>query len=167
MSERIALEVNGRVQEVQVEPGTPLLYVLRNDLGLTAAKLGCGLEQCGACKVIVDGAAVFSCREPADSFVGRRITTLEGISTPNNLHPLQRAFIEEQAAQCGYCVPGIIMAAKALLDHSASPSDGEIRAALAAHLCRCGTHARIVKAVKRAAQILTGPPQRGTDGRSA
>jgi len=151
MSERIALDVNGRVHQVQVEPGTPLLYVLRNALGLTAAKFGCGLEQCGACKVIVDGDAVFSCREPVDAFVGRRITTLEGIGTPARLHPLQQAFIDEQAAQCGYCIPGIIMAAKALLDRDLSPTGAQIRDALAANLCRCGTHARIITAVKRAA----------------
>lgn len=151
MPARIALDVNGRTHHVEVEPGTPLLYVLRNDLGLTAAKLGCGLEQCGACKVIVDGEAVCSCREPVDAFVGRRITTLEGIGSPTHLHPVQQAFIEEQAAQCGYCIPGIIMAAKALLDRTPRPSDAQIRDALAANLCRCGTHARIIKAVKRAA----------------
>jgi nicotinate dehydrogenase subunit A len=162
MPQSITLEVNGRVHTVRVDPGTPLLYVLRNDLGLTAAKFGCGLEQCGACKVIVDGAAVFSCREPVDSFVGRQITTLEGIGTPDHLHPLQRAFIEEQAAQCGYCIPGIIMAAKALVDRSATPTDSEIRAALAAHLCRCGTHARIIKAVKRAALTPAGPPSKAS-----
>lgn len=154
MPERIALDVNGRRHHVQVEPGTPLLYVLRNDLGLTAAKFGCGLEQCGACTVIVDGEAVFSCRAPVDSFVGRRITTLEGVGTAETLHPLQRAFIEEQAAQCGYCIPGIIMAAKALLDRRPNPSDGEIRDALAVNLCRCGTHARIMKAVQRAAREM-------------
>ena len=122
MPERIALDVNGRTRQVEVEPDTPLLLVLRNDLGLTAAKFGCGLEQCGACKVIVDGEAVFSCREPVDAFAGRRITTLEGIGTAEKLHPLQRAFIEEQAAQCGYCIPGIIVAAKALLDRNPDPS---------------------------------------------
>jgi nicotinate dehydrogenase subunit A len=152
MPQRIALDVNGRTHHVAVEPDTPLLLVLRNDLDLTAAKFGCGLEQCGACKVIVDGEAVFSCREPVAAFVGRRITTLEGIGTPQNLHPLQRAFIEEQAAQCGYCIPGIIVAAKALLDRNPDPTDAEIRGALEEHLCRCGTHARIVKAVKRAAR---------------
>jgi nicotinate dehydrogenase subunit A len=154
MAARIALDVNGQVHRVHVEPGTPLLYVLRNDLGLTAAKFGCGLEQCGACKVIVDGEAVFACREPVDSFVGRRITTLEGIGTPESLHPLQRAFIAEQAAQCGYCIPGIIVAAKALLDHNTNPTDTDIREALAVHLCRCGTHARIIKAVQRAAREM-------------
>jgi nicotinate dehydrogenase subunit A len=151
MPERITLNVNGRMHQVQVEPDTPLLYVLRNDLGLNAAKFGCGLEQCGACKVIVDGEAVFSCRSPVESFVGRRITTLEGVGTAAHLHPLQRAFIEEQAAQCGYCIPGIIIAAKALLDRNPRPTDAEIREALAMHLCRCGTHARIIKAVRRAA----------------
>ena len=152
MPERIALDVNGRTRHVEVEPDTPLLLVLRNDLDLTAAKFGCGLEQCGACKVIVDGEAVFSCREPVVAFAGRRITTLEGIGTPQKLHPLQRAFIEEQAAQCGYCIPGIIVAAKVLLDRNPDPADAEIRSALEDHLCRCGSHARIIKAVKRAAQ---------------
>ena len=156
MAESIALDVNGRVHVVQVEPGTPLLYVLRNDLGLTAAKFGCGSEQCGACKVIVDGEAVFSCRSPVESFAGRRITTLEGVGTPAQLHPLQRAFIEEQAAQCGYCIPGIIIAAKVLLDRNPCPTDAEIREALGVHLCRCGTQARIIKAVQRAAQEIAG-----------
>ena len=152
MADRIALDVNGSVREVEVDPGTPLLSVLRNDLGLTAAKFGCGLEQCGACKVIVEGEAIYSCREPVESFVGRRITTLEGIGTPERLHPVQRAFIEEQAAQCGYCIPGIIVAAKTLLDRNPDPADAQIRAALEDHLCRCGSQARIIKAVKRAAQ---------------
>jgi nicotinate dehydrogenase subunit A len=151
MAETITLEVNGRVHHLQVDPETPLLYVLRNDLGLTAAKVGCGLEQCGACKVIADGEAVFTCRTPVEAFRGRRITTLEGIGTADSLHPLQRAFIAETAAQCGYCIPGIIIAAKALLDRNAAPTDTEIREALALHLCRCGTHARILKAVRRAA----------------
>lgn len=154
MRERIALDVNGSLHQVEVESGTPLLWVLRNDLGLTAAKFGCGLEQCGACKVIVDGEPRYSCRDPAESFVGRRITTLEGIGTPAQLHPLQCAFIEEQAAQCGYCIPGIIVAAKALLDRNPDPADAEIRAALEDHLCRCGSHARIIKAVQRAARDL-------------
>ena len=154
MPERIALDVNGSMRQVEVEPGTPLLWVLRNHLGLTAAKFGCGLEQCGACKVIVDREARSSCREPVESFVGRRITTLEGIGTAEKLHPLQCAFIEEQAAQCGYCIPGIIVAAKALLDRNPNPVDAESRAALEDHLCRCGSHARIVKAVKRAARDM-------------
>jgi len=154
MPERITLDVNGSLRQVEVEPGTPLLWVLRNNLGLTAAKFGCGLEQCGACKVIVDGGALCSCREPVESFVGRRITTLEGIGTVEKLHPLQCAFIEEQAAQCGYCIPGIIVAAKALLDRNPDPVEAEIRAALEDHLCRCGAQARIIKAVKRAARDM-------------
>jgi nicotinate dehydrogenase subunit A len=154
MPERMVLDVNGSLRQVEVEPGTPLLWVLRNDLGLTAAKFGCGLEQCGACRVIVDGEALYSCREPVESFVGRRITTLEGIGTVEKLHPLQCAFIEEQAAQCGYCIPGIIVAAKALLDRHPDPGEAEIRAALADHLCRCGSQARIIKAVKRAARDM-------------
>ena len=155
MLETITLEVNGRTHELHVDPDTPLLYVLRNDLGLTAAKFGCGLEQCGACKVLVDGEAVFTCRTPVDAFRGKRITTLEGLGTPDNLHPLQQAFVAEEAAQCGYCIPGIIIAAQALLQRIPSPSDQDIRAALAVHLCRCGSHARILKAVRRAAQAPT------------
>lgn len=156
MAELVRLRVNGRVHDVRVEPDTPLLYVLRNDLGLTAAKFGCGTEQCGACKVIVDGEAVFSCRLPIDAVRDRQITTLEGIGTPDHLHPLQRAFLDEEAAQCGYCIPGIIVAAKALLDRNPSPSDTEIRTALAVHLCRCGAHGRILRAVRRAAAEMRG-----------
>ena len=154
MPERIALDVNGRTVHVEAEPDTPLLWILRNDLGLTAAKFGCGLEQCGACKVVVDGEAVFSCREPVAAFAGRRITTLEGIGSPESLHPVQRAFIDEQAAQCGYCIPGIIVAATALLDRNPNPADAEIRTALENHLCRCGSQARIIKAVKKAAREM-------------
>ncbi len=154
MPERIALHVNGQLQEVQVDPDTPLLYVLRNDLGLTAAKFGCGLEQCGACTVIVDDEAALSCRATVESFIGKRITTLEGLGSSANPHPLQRAFIQEQAAQCGYCIPGIIMAAKALLDRSPHPTDADIRQALAANLCRCGAHARIIRAVRQATTEL-------------
>jgi nicotinate dehydrogenase subunit A len=156
MPQDIVLDVNGRTHRVPVEPDTPLLYVLRNDLGLFGTKSGCGLEQCGACKVIVDGKAVTSCRTPVESFQGCRITTIEGLGTPGNLHPLQRAFIDEQAAQCGFCIPGIIVAAKALLDRSPQPTEEEIRQELAINLCRCGAHARIVKAVKRAAKEITG-----------
>lgn len=155
MLETITLEVNGRTHELHVDPDTPLLYVLRNDLGLTAAKFGCGLEQCGACKVLVNGEAVFTCRTPVDAFRGKRITTLEGLGTSDNLHPLQQAFVAEEAAQCGYCIPGIIIAAQALLQRIPSPSDQDMRAALAVHLCRCGSHARILKAVRRAAQAPT------------
>jgi nicotinate dehydrogenase subunit A len=151
MAERIVLRVNGVERTVQVDPGTPLLYVLRNDLGLTAAKFGCGLEQCRACAVLVEGEAVTSCATAVDAFVGKEITTLEGIGTPERLHPVQQAFLEEEAGQCGYCVPGIIVAAVALLDATPDPSDDQIRTALAGNLCRCGSQPRIVRAVRRAA----------------
>jgi nicotinate dehydrogenase subunit A len=151
MAEPIVLRVNGAERTVQVDLGTPLLYVLRNDLGLTAAKFGCGLEQCRACAVLVDGEAVTSCATAVDAFVGKEITTLEGIGTPERLHPVQQAFLEEEAGQCGYCVPGIIVAAVALLDATPDPSDDQIRTALAGNLCRCGSQPRIVRAVRRAA----------------
>ncbi len=152
--EEIALFVNGREHRLQLELGTPLLYVLRNDLGLLGAKFACGLEQCGACKVLVDGEAVPSCRAPVESFRGRAITTIEGLGTAEQLHPVQQAFIDEEAAQCGYCIPGLIVGAAALLANNPDPSDAEIREALSIHLCRCGTHARILKAVRRAAQKM-------------
>jgi nicotinate dehydrogenase subunit A len=154
MPETITLHVNGRDHEVEVEPDTPLLTVLRNDLGLFAAKLGCGLEQCRACAVLVDGEAVPTCAVPAENFAGHEITTLEGLGTPDEPHPLQLAFLEEHAAQCGYCIPGMIIAAKALLDSNPTPSEAEIRGALAPNLCRCGTHPRIIAAVRRAAAEL-------------
>jgi nicotinate dehydrogenase subunit A len=143
--------VNGADRAVQVDPQTPLLYVLRNDLGLTAAKFGCGLEQCRACVVLADGEAVTSCATAAEAFVGKEITTLEGIGTVDRLHPVQEAFLHEEAAQCGYCIPGMIVSAKALLDATPDPSEEEIRSALAQHLCRCGSQPRILKAVRRAA----------------
>jgi nicotinate dehydrogenase subunit A len=145
------LDVNGATERVFVEPDTPLLSVLRNDLGLTAAKFGCGLEQCHACAVLVDGEAVPSCATGVDAAVGKRITTLEGLGTPDRLHPVQQAFIDERAAQCGYCVPGMIVRAAALLDRTPRPSDDEIRDALAPQLCRCGSHPRMLRAVRRAA----------------
>jgi nicotinate dehydrogenase subunit A len=151
MAAGVSLRVNGVEHQLLIDPQTPLLYVLRNDLGLTAAKFGCGLEQCYACAVLVDGEAVPSCATAVEAFVGKEITTLEGIGTPERLHPLQEAFLAEEAAQCGYCIPGVIVSAKALLDRTPSPSDDEIRAALAPHLCRCGSQPRIVKAVRRAA----------------
>jgi nicotinate dehydrogenase subunit A len=154
----ISLNVNGATHELDVESGTPLLYVLRNDLGLKSAKYGCGLEQCGACKVLVDGEALCSCSTPAESFAGRSITTLEGIGSRNHLHPLQQAFIAERAAQCGYCVTGMIIAAKALLDRNPAPDDQAIATALQDHLCRCGTHPRIIRAIKRAALALETQP---------
>lgn len=144
------LEVNGAVERVSVEADSSLLEVLRNDLGLTAAKLGCGLEQCHACAVIVDGELRPSCATGVDAFTGRRILTLEGIADGDRLHPVQQAFLDEEAAQCGYCIPGMIMGAVALLERNRDPSEDEIRDALAPHLCRCGSHGRIVKAVRRA-----------------
>ena len=147
----ISLKVNGSSHTVDVDPKTPLVYILRNDLGLKGVKLGCGLEQCGACLVLVDGQTEFSCSTPASAFEGREITTIEGLGTLDDLHPLQQAFVEERAAQCGYCIPGVIIAAKALLDKTPNPSDADIREGLAQNLCRCGTHNSIVKAIKRAA----------------
>ncbi len=138
------------MRELEIEDSTPLLYVLRNDLGLNGPRFGCGLAQCGACTVLVDGNPVRSCVTPAASVQAAQVTTLEGLGTRENPHPLQAAFIAEQAAQCGYCANGMIMTAAALLADNPTPSDDEIRRALAANLCRCGTHTRIVKAVKRA-----------------
>lgn len=164
----LTLQVNGRSRVVQADAETPLLYALRNDLGLIGTRYGCGLGQCGACTVIIDGKAVQSCDVPVSSAVGKQITTVEALGTVENevenevenadekLHPLQRAFIAEQAVQCGYCASGILMAAKALLDVNQDPSDGEIRAALAGNLCRCGTHGRILRAIKRAAKEMRG-----------
>jgi nicotinate dehydrogenase subunit A len=146
----VTINVNGAPHTSPASPDTPLLYVLRNDVGLNSAKYGCGAAQCGACTVIHDGQAIRSCVYPAGSARGR-ITTLEGLGTQGKLHVLQRAFIDEQAAQCGYCSSGMIMSAKALLDRTPNPSEEEIRTAMAGNLCRCGTHTRIVKAIQRAA----------------
>jgi nicotinate dehydrogenase subunit A len=151
----VSLKVNGTVHDVTAEPDTPLLYVLRNDLGLVAAKFGCGLGQCGACTVLVDGAPMHSCTTPIAALGQSEITTLEGLGTLENPHPLQSAFIAEQAVQCGYCIPGMIMLAKALLDRKPQPSEAEVRLGLAGNLCRCGTHNRIVRAVLRAAAQST------------
>lgn len=147
----LRIQVNGTLREVGADPETPLLYVLRNDLGLKGARFGCGHGQCGACTVIVDGKAVQSCDVPVSAAAGKAITTIEGIGTAADPHPLQRAFVKEQAAQCGYCAPGMIMSAKALLDANATPTEAEIRAALAGNLCRCGTHTRILRAIRSAA----------------
>ena len=147
----ITLTVNGKRHAVSAEPETALLYVLRNDLKLKGARFGCGLGQCGACTVLVDGKPVQSCDFPLSAAVGKAITTIEGLAPDGELHPLQAAFIAEQAAECGYCVTGIIMAAKALLDANPRPADAEIRTALKGNLCRCGTHHRILRAIQRAA----------------
>jgi nicotinate dehydrogenase subunit A len=150
----ISLRVNGASRRVPAEPDTPLLYVLRNDLELNGAKFGCGLAQCGACTVLVDGHAVRSCVTPVGSVADREITTIEGLGTIEHPHPLQQAFLDEQSAQCGYCINGIIMSAKELLDRTPQPSEDEVRAALADNLCRCGTHGRIIRAVLRAAKTM-------------
>jgi nicotinate dehydrogenase subunit A len=156
---RIALKVNGKSQIVDTDPTTPLLYVLRNDLGLHGPKFGCGLGQCGACTVIINGSAVRSCSVAVSSVQNRDIATLESLGTVANPHPLQRAFIEEQAAQCGYCMNGMIMQAKVLLDRNPNPTVVEIKRALNGTLCRCGSHLRVVRAIQRAARA-------GTRGRS-
>ena len=150
----ITFLVNGTSHALDVEPDTPLLYVLRDNLQLHGPKFGCGLGQCGACTVIMDGKAVRSCSTPVQEVAGRRVTTLEGLGSVAKPHPLQKAFIADQAAQCGYCINGMIMTAKALLDRNPNPSDREIRRALAENLCRCGTHQRILQAVKRAAKSM-------------
>lgn len=147
----ISLDVNGKKHVLQVSPDTPLLYVLRNDLGLNGPKFGCGLGQCGACMVLMDGKAVPSCVTTLAQASGRTIVTLEGLGSPEKPHPLQAAFIAEQAAQCGYCGNGMIMKSKELLDRVPDPSEQEIRHALAGNLCRCGTHNNIIRAVRRAA----------------
>jgi nicotinate dehydrogenase subunit A len=150
----MTLKVNGRDHQVDAEPDTPLLYVLRDDLKLNAAKFGCGLGQCGSCTVMVDGKAVLSCVIPLMLLEGRQVTTLEGLGSISTPAPIQRAFIEEQAAQCGYCIAGMMMRAQALLQRVRKPSDQQIRAELEPNLCRCGTHMRIIRAVKRAAQLM-------------
>jgi nicotinate dehydrogenase subunit A len=148
----INIKVNGASRSVPAEPDTPLLYVLRNDLALNGAKFGCGLAQCGACTVLVDGKATRSCVTPISAVERSEITTIEGLGTIEKPHALQQAFIEEQAAQCGYCINGMIMSAKELLDRTPRPSEADVRGALAGNLCRCGTHNRIVRAVLRASQ---------------
>ena len=148
----INLKVNGSTRSVPAEADTPLLYVLRNDLGLNGAKFGCGLAQCGACTVLLDGRAVRSCVTETGAIGGAEVTTIEGLGKIDKPHPLQQAFIGEQAAQCGYCINGMIMTAKELLDRNPHPNAAEVREALAGNLCRCGTHGRIVRAVLRAAQ---------------
>jgi len=147
-----ALKVNGRTHQLDVADDVPLLYALRNDLKLNGPKYGCGLSQCGACTVIIDGQAVRSCVTSVGAVVGQDITTLEGLGDEKNPSKLQKAFIEEQAAQCGYCMNGMIMRSKVLLDNNPKPTDGEIRQALDGNLCRCGVHNRVVRAVLRASQ---------------
>ena len=148
----ITLKVNGQSHAVDADPATPLLYVLRDHLQLNGAKYGCGLGQCGACTVLVDGEPVFSCITPILVVQERAVRTLEGLGTAERPGVVQQAFIDEQAAQCGYCIPGMIVRAQALLEKNPAPTDDEIRAALNTNLCRCGTHMRILRAVRRAAQ---------------
>ncbi len=152
MPQNYSLRVNGATRNASVEPDTPLLYVLRNDFELNGPRFGCGLAQCGACTVLVDGKPTRSCVTPVSAVGAKSVVTLEGLGTAEKPHPLQKAFIEEQAAQCGYCANGMIMTAKALLDNTPKPTEAQIRKALAANLCRCGTHNRIVRAVQRAAK---------------
>jgi nicotinate dehydrogenase subunit A len=150
----IELTINGKAQRVDADPATPLLYVLRNDLQMNGAKFGCGLGQCGSCTVMIDGEAQFSCLTPVSGLQGRAIKTVEGLGTAEDPGPLQRAFVEEQAAQCGYCIAGIMMRAQALLEKNPGASEAEIRTTLDPNLCRCGTHARIVRAVRRAGATM-------------
>ncbi len=154
MSETFTLRVNGGTHVVQAERSVPLVYVLRNHLGLKGTRFGCGTGHCGACTVLYDGTAVQSCDTPLWAAEGHEITTVEGLGSAERPHPLQRAFLDEQAAQCGYCIDGIIMSAAALLARKAQPSRDEIAAALGRHLCRCGTHVRILRAIERAAREM-------------
>jgi nicotinate dehydrogenase subunit A len=147
---RIPLKVNGQNRVVDADPETPLLYILRNDLQLNGPKYGCGMAQCGSCTVIMEGNAVRSCVTQVGSVQNRAVTTLEGLGSTKKMHKIQQAFVDEQAVQCGYCINGMIMSAKALLDKNPKPTDAQIKEALAGNLCRCGTHIRILRAVKRA-----------------
>src|ERR1700716_2523445 len=150
----MTLKVNGQNHEINADPDTPLLYVLRDDIKLNAAKFGCGLGQCGSCTVIVDGSAVLSCVTPLLLLEGKQVTTLEGLGTIEAPAPIQRAFMEEQAAQCGYCISGMVMRAQAPLGPNSKPTDAQIRSELELNLCRCGTHMRILRAVHRAGQLM-------------
>jgi len=150
----ITLTVNGKAHQLEVDPETPLLYVLRGELALNGAKFGCGLGQCGACTVMIDGVAVNSCVTPVGTLQGRRVVTVEGLGTSGQVGRLAQTFIDEQAAQCGYCIAGMIMRAQALLEHNPAPSDTEIRTHMEPNLCRCGTHVRIFRAIRRASETL-------------
>lgn len=153
---KFTLNVNSHKQSVEIAPETPLLYALRNDLKFNGPKFGCGLSQCGACTVHIDGEVARACVTPVSAAAGKKITTVEGLGTADKPHPVQAAFIAEQAGQCGYCLNGMVMATAALLKANKDPSDAEIRAALNGNLCRCGSHMRILRAVKRAARDLQG-----------
>ena len=159
----IRLQVNGQARDVDVDGATPLLYVLRDHLRLNGAKFGCGLGQCGACTVLLDREPVFSCITPVSVVAGRAVRTVEGLGTSDNPGPMQRAFIEEQAAQCGYCIPGMMMRAQALLEQNPSPSSMQVRQYMSANLCRCGTHMRILRAIDRAGALMR---ETGTKGKT-
>ena len=154
----ITFEVNGSTQAVRAEENTPLLYVLRNNCNLKGTRFGCGAGQCGSCHVMVDGVSVPSCDTPVWSVEGKKVVTVEGLGKACEMHPLQQAFIDEQAAQCGYCLSGILVHAAALLAKNPDPAESEVRAALDEHLCRCGTHNRIVRAVLRGAAVMRSTP---------
>ena len=148
----MTLKVNGRAHMVDVDPATPLLYVLSDDLGLNGPKFGCGLGQCGCCTVIVKGQAIRSCITPVRTMAGAEITTIEGLGTVEKLHPIQKAFVDEQAMQCGFCINGVIMTAKAFLDRNPKPTDPELQQAMSGVLCRCAAHTRMIRAIKRYAR---------------
>ncbi len=161
----ITLRVNGQARSVAAAPDTPLLYVLRNDLGLIAAKLGCGLEQCGSCMVLVDGQTAYACTREVGTVAGRSVTTIESLGTPDKPHPLQQAFLDEQAGQCGYCLSGIIMSAKALLDRNPSPTREDVAEAISGNICRCTGYEPIINAILDAASQRGGQPN-GEQGRA-
>jgi len=152
----VTIKVNGATRSVDAEPDTPLLYVLRNDFGLNGAKFGCGLSQCGACTVLINGVATRSCVTPLSRVGSSEVTTLEGLGTHEHLHPLQQAFVDEQAAQCGYCTNGMIMTTTAFLAKTPKPTEAQVRTALAGNLCRCGSHVRVLRAVMRASGQVQG-----------
>src|SRR3954471_16388601 len=156
MAEEISLNVNGRPVSIAADAATPLLDVLRNQLDLKGARYGCGLEQCGSCMVLLDGEPIYACSREIGTVAGRSITTIEGLGSAVQPHPLQQAFLDEQAGQCGYCLSGIVISAKALLDSNPSPTRADIAAALDKNLCRCGAHPRILRAVEKAAAVLRG-----------
>ncbi|NQV60275.1 MAG: (2Fe-2S)-binding protein [Alphaproteobacteria bacterium] len=156
MTQSFEIIVNGAAKQVEAAPSLPLIYALRNELGLTGTRYGCGLEQCGCCMVLIDDEPAYACTRTMDTVAGRAVLTVEGLGGAANPHPLQQAFLDEQAGQCGYCLSGILISAKALLDRNPKPSRDQIVAALDGHLCRCGAHTRIIRAIGRAAALLRG-----------
>lgn len=154
MTQTFEFTVNGEAVAVSAQADTPIIYILRNSLGLMGTRYGCGLEQCGSCTVLIDGEPAYACTRAIDSVASRDVRTVEGLGTMAALHPLQQAFLDEQAGQCGYCLTGILMSAAALLARNPAPDKGEIVAALDRHLCRCGAHPRIIRAIERAAAIM-------------